>query len=109
MRYLLATGAWIVGLAMLFPACGVEDHTTSPGGVEAPQKVGTDALVVPSGESESCSQVDSWVEANHAKLPTDYDELGLLPMTYRRALFGSLSRIHVMESALAESRRRYVR
>ena len=38
----------------------------------------------------SAEQVDRWVAANRANLPTDYDALGRLPMPYRLAVFGSL-------------------
>ena len=38
----------------------------------------------------SAEQIMGWVEANRTKLPTDYDELGRLPMPYRRVVFGLL-------------------
>ena len=38
----------------------------------------------------SAEQVESWVLANRANPPTDYDALGRLPMPYRLAAFGSL-------------------
>lgn len=38
----------------------------------------------------SAEQVDRWIEANRAKLPTDYDGLGRLPKVYRLAVFRSL-------------------
>ena len=89
MRYLLVAGAWIVGVAVLFPACGIEDYRGSMDVGDGARGVGN-ALVVPPGEAQSCTQIDRWVEANRTKLPTDYDELGRLPMPYRRVVFGSL-------------------
>ncbi len=92
MRNVLAAGSLLVGLALLSAACGVEPQPES-NGVKNPMETSEDqeALSVPSGEPDSCASVQAWVEQNRARLPTDYDKVGQLPWTYRRAVFGALS------------------
>lgn len=39
---------------------------------------------------KECARVERWLKQNEGNLPRTYEELSILPVTYRRAVFGTL-------------------
>lgn len=97
-RIMMSALAAIIGF---IGAGGCAFETDSTHGEES------EAAWAPLEESDECATIQAWIEANRDRLPSTYDDLSRIPMSYRRRAFATYSPV-VKSSLWREHLSRYM-